>query len=90
VRDIVCGWIRKEDKVLLVNRLHEPWKGYYGPPGGGLEQGEDLKDAVAREVGEETGLKVDVKEKIATFIVKYKSFRRLRCTFSDAMWSVAS
>ena len=47
-------------QVLLVKRAHEPLKGEWSLPGGGVEVGEMLEAAVAREVLEETGLTVTV------------------------------
>ena len=49
------GVIRKEDKVLLV---HSKKFDYYKFPGGGIEKGEDEKEALCREVAEETGFHV--------------------------------
>ncbi len=49
-----------DGRVLLVKRGHEPLKGEWSLPGGGVEVGETLEAAVAREVLEETGLRVDV------------------------------
>ena len=49
-----------EGHVLLAKRAHEPLKGEWSLPGGGVELGETLEAAVAREVLEETGLVVDV------------------------------
>ena len=46
--------------MLLARRAHEPLKGEWSLPGGGVELGETLEAAVAREVLEETGLVVDV------------------------------
>jgi 8-oxo-dGTP diphosphatase len=48
------------DRVLLIKRAHEPLKGQWSLPGGGVELGETLETAIAREVREETGLDVDV------------------------------
>jgi 8-oxo-dGTP diphosphatase len=43
---------------LLVERGREPLKGYWSLPGGLVETGERLEEAVIREVLEETGLRV--------------------------------
>jgi len=47
-----------EGKVLLVQRGHEPLMGYWSIPGGAVETGERLEQALLREVMEETGLAV--------------------------------
>ena len=47
------------DRLLLVERGHEPLKGYWSLPGGILETGETLAQGICREVREETGLDID-------------------------------
>jgi 8-oxo-dGTP diphosphatase len=47
------------DCVLLAERGHEPLKGWWSLPGGLVEAGERLHQAVCREVLEETGLVVE-------------------------------
>ena len=46
--------------MLLVERAGEPLKGWWSIPGGLLETGEKLEDAVRRETLEETGLRVEI------------------------------
>lgn len=48
------------DLVLLVQRGNEPLKGWWSLPGGAVEAGERVEDAVCREVLEETNLEVRV------------------------------
>ena len=49
--------IHDKDRYLLQNRVNDDWKGYT-LPGGHIEPGESIVDAVIREVEEETGLRI--------------------------------
>jgi 8-oxo-dGTP diphosphatase len=55
----VGALIIEDGKILLVERGKEPLKGYWSLPGGIVETGEKLEEAIRREVVEETGLDVD-------------------------------
>ena len=63
----VFGFFGGTVKLLLVNRKNEPFRGKWALPGGFVNMDEEVEDAVARELEEETGL-VDVPlEQIYTF-----------------------
>jgi mutator protein MutT len=54
----------EENKLALIER-HRAGRHYFSFPGGGVDEGESLEQAVVREVEEELGLQVDVIRKIA-------------------------
>ena len=55
----VSAAIVRAGRVLVVRRARPPSSGLYTLPGGGVETGETLHEAVVREVHEETGLSVE-------------------------------
>lgn len=56
----VSAGIFRDGKILLVRRAREPAKGVYTFPGGRVEFGESLTEALIREIREETGLAIEI------------------------------
>jgi ADP-ribose pyrophosphatase YjhB (NUDIX family) len=52
--------IFRDDEILLVQRAKEPGRGRYSLPGGRVEWGETVAQALHREIAEETGLTVEL------------------------------
>ncbi len=63
----VGGVLIENGKALLIRRGSEPLLGQWSIPGGTLELGETLKEGVARELHEETGITVRVLDLIEVF-----------------------
>jgi len=57
---VICLELQGNPAVVLIQRGRAPAKGTWSLPGGRVELGESLRDALAREVREETGLAVSV------------------------------
>jgi 8-oxo-dGTP diphosphatase len=53
--------------ILLVERAGKPLTGYWSLPGGLVETGELLEDAVRREILEETGLRIAIVRRFDIF-----------------------
>ncbi|MFP7478645.1 NUDIX hydrolase [Terribacillus saccharophilus] len=66
----VYAVIHNKDKLLVIQKGSGPYINRFDLPGGSLEAGEGLLDAVIREVKEETGLTVLVKKQIG--VVDFK------------------
>lgn len=56
-----------DNKILLIKRATVVFKGYWALPGGRVDVGETVEQAVVREVKEETGLQVKIVKKIGDY-----------------------
>lgn len=65
--------IEKDGKIVLIKRGVEPFKGKLAIPGGYVDYGEKVEDAIVREVKEETGLDVKPMEILGVYSDKYRS-----------------
>ncbi|RKX63361.1 MAG: 8-oxo-dGTP diphosphatase MutT [Thermodesulfobacteriota bacterium] len=69
---VVAGFLKKGDKFLLVRRpLNKKRGGLWEFPGGKVEDGETLKEAIERELKEELGIETKAKNLVCKTIYKY-------------------
>ncbi|MGQ0732620.1 MAG: NUDIX hydrolase [Acidobacteriota bacterium] len=73
--------IVQDGKALIVKRAHDPRRGEWSLPGGHVELGETLVNAVHREMREETGLDVEVGPVVEVFDRVHHADGRVRYHF---------
>ena len=57
--DIILSENSNSDKILIIKRKKDPFKDYFSLPGGFVNEGENVEDAVRREAEEELLVKVE-------------------------------
>lgn len=93
VVDVAVGVLIREDgRVLLASRPEgKPWAGYWEFPGGKLEDGETVHQALVRELDEELGVRLA--DSFPWFVKEHRyehahvrlHFRRSRDFFGEAL-----
>lgn len=56
-----------DGRILLIKRRTPVFKGYWALPGGKMVKGESPEEALVREIREETGLRVEIVQKIGEY-----------------------
>ncbi|WP_156517816.1 NUDIX domain-containing protein, partial [Achromobacter ruhlandii] len=71
--DVAAGLILRPDGMLLLGQRPEgkPWSGWWELPGGKLEPGETVLQALARELQEEIGIRVTQSRPWVTYVHAY-------------------
>ncbi|WP_085765886.1 NUDIX hydrolase [Nonlabens spongiae] len=64
---VVFGYENGKVYLLLINRKYEPFKNQWALPGGYVKDDENLEEAVARELKEESGVEINFLEQLYTF-----------------------
>ena len=66
--------IVKNGRIYATRRTDGEQKGFWEFPGGKIEEGESSEDALVREIREELGVKIAVREFLTTVSYQYPSF----------------
>ena len=61
--------IEKDDRVVLIRRKNEPFKGKLAIPGGFVNEKELIEDRAIKEAKEETSLDVELKEILGVYSI---------------------
>jgi len=67
--------IEKDDKIVLIKRRNEPYKGKLALPGGKVEVGERVEETTIREAKEETSLDVELTDIMGVYSDKNRDPR---------------
>lgn len=59
--------IERDSRILLIRRKNDPFKGMLSIPGGFVNEGETVEDAMKREAREETSLQVEPVEILGVY-----------------------
>lgn len=62
MKDVVVGIVDKDGKILMIKRAKKEGDLVWAFPGGKVEEGETKEQACIREVYEETGINVKIKQ----------------------------
>lgn len=72
--EVVAAIIQKENQYFATQRGYGEFDGMWEFPGGKIEPGESPEDALKREIQEELGIDIGVKEFLCTTNYDYPSF----------------
>ena len=74
---VVAAIIKDKDKILATKRSYGEFKGGWEFPGGKIEEGEDKKTALIREIKEELNANIKINSYFATIDYTYPNFHMI-------------
>jgi ADP-ribose pyrophosphatase YjhB (NUDIX family) len=74
---LVLTIVMAAQRMLLIRRGTEPYRGKWAPPGGFVELGESLEAAAVREIEEEAGVRLERRQLVPHGIVSLPHLRQI-------------
>ena len=84
MKRVVAALIWREGKILICQRTrHQPMPFKWEFPGGKIEEGEQPRDALRRELDEELGIAADIGDEVARILHEYPNGNAVELRFFD-------
>ena len=84
----VAGLIERDGRILFIQRSRDPGRGLWALPGGFVDYGETLEQALKREIYEETGLEAARMEYLGSASNEYR-YAEVMYLSADAYYTCA-
>ena len=84
--EVVAAILRKDDRIFATEKGYGEFKGYWEFPGGKVEIGESLEEALKREIREELQVEIHIEEKFTELDYDYPHFHlTMHCYFCSVV-----
>ena len=84
--EVVAAILRKDDRIFATEKGYGEFKGYWEFPGGKVEPGESLEEALRREIREELQVEIQIEEKFTELDYDYPHFHlTMHCYFCSVV-----
>lgn len=84
--EVVAAIFRKENTIFATEKGYGEFKGYWEFPGGKVEPGESLEEALRREIREELQVEINIEEKCTVLDYDYPHFHlTMHCYFCSVL-----
>ena len=84
--EVVAAIFRKENTIFATEKGYGEFKGYWEFPGGKVEPGESLEEALRREIREELQVEIHIEEQFTELDSDYPHFHlTMHCYFCSVL-----
>ena len=84
--EVVAAIFRKDNTIFATEKGYGEFKGYWEFPGGKVEPGESLEEALRREIREELQVEIYIEEKFTELDYDYPHFHlTMHCYFCSVL-----